>query len=164
MQGTSSLCHRCFPHLRRRELLASLRGFSFGKRDVTKGGTILGVTSPKLPNVEQCWQSPPGEGLFPAHRRGVGMGAAQRHHPAGCQRSQHPRASGNGPATSGETKSGAFLHHCPGTSGLPLPGSGNPGPKSKESFSQVQGILLPVSSMAGHFSIPCPQCWRHIET
>lgn len=50
--------------------------------ELPKLGTVLVVTSPKCPNMEQCWQSPAGEGPFPAPRRGVGMWEAQWHHPS----------------------------------------------------------------------------------
>lgn len=80
VKGTNSLTHRCFPHLRRREILASLDHSSFRKKDTTKrrdhhGGCIPETPSPgAAPGTEPRCQTPPGEGPFPAPAEALGCG------------------------------------------------------------------------------------------
>lgn len=71
----------------------------------------------------------------------AGMWEARWHHPQGAQ---HPRTPGG----SGETQLQGFLHHCPGTIGLPLLLSGNSAPR-------IRGILVPGSGNAGP-NLLCP--------
>lgn len=132
MKGTTSLTHRSFPNLWRREILALLCHFSFGKKDVTKRRDHHGGYVPKMPSSGVPLGTERGRSRLIMEPLGCGKPGGIT--PSGMPVVQTPRGgrvSGNGTWCASKSsvtqKVGkTFLHHCPGTRGLHPPRTGDP--------------------------------------